>query len=562
MSVFARFAALSVLAAVLVPVGSAAGSPRAEVTCFGRTPTLIGTNGADTLTGTADSDVIVGLDGDDTIDGGGGDDLICAGAGNDTVSGAAGADRIAGQGGRDALTGDGGKDRLVGGGGKDSLVGGSQRDLTVGGGGIDRCDGEVARACEGAGSGRLTNPPLVTMYFDEGVGVDDREAITAGVGIAHNYLATILGGDEAATWTDSVGNPLTFSVFASSDDEGCCLARSIGPSGVYEMGPRFYVEHPLWTQGNDFFIWHRKHAAHEYAHVWQAAVGGWGRGQPNIGNPLGRWLSEGMAEYLAHNSLIEIGLLTEEQVIADTVRGASTAGFSPDLAAWENPDDQTFASVGYGFSLLAVIRLVNEYGGPMVLRLISEEAGRLAIATPGVRDYLHMGMAFENLGIDRGAFYADMAEYFDQLVALQFAATETVPDYFSKFLVNPSEPVNPPFETAGPMSTTTTTTFDSSVCRGDGPEVAGSRLECLGSVSGQVLTYAFRIVGFQVAGQAEGVMDMVDARSNCGRQAWGRFEQENGQIMWVRVQGGTSCTIELHLPSGTVTSQVDATASP
>ena len=446
MSVFTRFAALSVLAAVLVPVGSAAGSPRADVTCFGRTPTLIGTNGADTLTGTADSDVIVGLDGDDTIDGGGGDDFICAGAGNDTVSGGAGADRIAGQGGRDALTGDGGKDRLVGGGGTDSLVGGSQRDLTVGGGGIDRCDGEVARACEGAGSGRLTNPPLVTMYFDEGVGVDDREAITAGVGIAHDYLATILSGDEAATWTDWDGNPLTVTVHAS-EDMGCCTAGSFIPTRPFPddflLGPVFNVGSPIWNTGAaPLFVRHRRDSAHEYAHAWQGALGCGGGGH---GDPLGRWLSEGMAEYIGWNSLVAVGLVTEEEFLSYVVQSVSWDAnhdpATPDFAAWESDDGQTFGSQGYFYSLLATTRLVNEYGGPMVLRDLCEETARLSHAS-GFPYWPNMAVAFENLGIDRGAFYADMAEYFDRVATLdsgvQWAPSEPLPDYFLQFLLEPS----------------------------------------------------------------------------------------------------------------------------
>jgi hypothetical protein len=78
----------------------------AAASCQGRTPTLVGTAGADTLTGTAGVDVISGLGGDDTISGLGGGDVLCGGAGADTIKGGSG---------RDALDGGAGTDRCVGG---------------------------------------------------------------------------------------------------------------------------------------------------------------------------------------------------------------------------------------------------------------------------------------------------------------------------------------------------------------------------------------------------------------------------------------------------------------
>jgi hypothetical protein len=61
--------------------------------CFGKVPTLVGTEGADVLTGTRRRDVIVGLGGPDRLIGRGGNDLLCGNAGNDRLRSGPGLDR-------------------------------------------------------------------------------------------------------------------------------------------------------------------------------------------------------------------------------------------------------------------------------------------------------------------------------------------------------------------------------------------------------------------------------------------------------------------------------------
>lgn len=292
----------------------------------------------------------------------------------------------------------------------------------------------------------LAFPDGVVINFDEGVSDVDREAITDGVAIAHNYAETTLGGDEAATWTDGFeGNPLTATVHASGD-MGCCTAGSFIPGAPFPndflLGPVFNVGDPTWNTGAaPLFIRHRKDSAHEYAHAWQGALGCGGGGH---GDPLGRWLSEGMAEYIGWNSLVEAGRVTEEEFLSYVLKSvswdANNDPVTPDLAAWEG-DDQTFGSQGYFYSLLATTRLVNEYGGPMVLRDLCEETARLTQAS-GFPYWPNMAVAFDNLGIDRDRFYADMAEYFDQVpdrVSTGFPwATGPVGDYFLQFLLEPN----------------------------------------------------------------------------------------------------------------------------
>jgi hypothetical protein len=115
---------------------------RDRVDCRGRTPTIIGTAGADVLEGTEGADVILSFGGDDTINGNGGDDLICAGDGDDHISGGDGKDKIYGQKGADTISGNTKSDRLYGGGGADVIRGGrGTRDRLFGGDGVDDLDG-------------------------------------------------------------------------------------------------------------------------------------------------------------------------------------------------------------------------------------------------------------------------------------------------------------------------------------------------------------------------------------------------------------------------------------
>jgi Ca2+-binding RTX toxin-like protein len=101
----------------------------AKITCFGRRPTVLGTNRADLIKGTPKRDVIASLRGNDVIKGLGGNDFICGFGGNDKIIGGFGSDTLSGDAGNDSLSGGSGIDFLLGRGGDDTLNGGAGFDL-------------------------------------------------------------------------------------------------------------------------------------------------------------------------------------------------------------------------------------------------------------------------------------------------------------------------------------------------------------------------------------------------------------------------------------------------
>ncbi len=115
---------------------------RKPLSCDGKAPTIVGTNGDDRLLGTPGNDVIHAGAGNDIVDGGGGNDTICGGGGKDTLRGAGGDDKLFGGPGNDTLESGPGSDQLWGNGGADILRGGGGNDTLRGGAGNDTLYGE------------------------------------------------------------------------------------------------------------------------------------------------------------------------------------------------------------------------------------------------------------------------------------------------------------------------------------------------------------------------------------------------------------------------------------
>jgi Ca2+-binding RTX toxin-like protein len=84
--------------------GSATGAGRSR-TCFGKSPTIVGTQQRDSIRGTPGRDVIIALGGNDGIRSRQGKDFVCAGPGNDIIHAAEGVNYMNGGPGDDWLDG-------------------------------------------------------------------------------------------------------------------------------------------------------------------------------------------------------------------------------------------------------------------------------------------------------------------------------------------------------------------------------------------------------------------------------------------------------------------------
>lgn len=126
-----RLCSVAAVLALLVPVSPARAATEA---CFGKEPTIVGTDGNDELRGTYGPDVIQGLGGTDDITGLSGADLICGDEGNDFLQGGTGRDKVSGGKGEDVLSPGDGADLLRGGEGGDRLMPSWGSDQTIDGG--------------------------------------------------------------------------------------------------------------------------------------------------------------------------------------------------------------------------------------------------------------------------------------------------------------------------------------------------------------------------------------------------------------------------------------------
>jgi Ca2+-binding RTX toxin-like protein len=210
----ARVCRLALLGALIA--GSLVGTTRAlaiEMFCFGKTATMVGTEGGDTLTGTSGVDVIVGRGGKDLIDGRGSGDFICGGDEpsneintGDAIFGGAGADSIGAGGGGDEVRGGLGSDKIYAGTGDDSVRGEGGNDLIRAGRGDDFAigdDGADTVYGEAGADSVLDNNTFGDNYTDHlfgGYGDDFVYATSESSGpLPPDYLN---GGSETANGQD------------------------------------------------------------------------------------------------------------------------------------------------------------------------------------------------------------------------------------------------------------------------------------------------------------------------------------------------------------------------
>lgn len=208
----------------------------------------------------------------------------------------------------------------------------------------------------------------------EGVSVTDIDLIRRGLTAAGDYINARLGGDIPVDFRANVTVKIVATGRGNEEPGGggsCCTGLSESAAG--NMRPFFDVAHSDWlNQGSD--VEREKIVIHEYTHGWQNFIG--------CGNqysqPLGNWMSEGMAEQVAYAVLIERGLFSKEDVL-DFI---TTRAKSGDGTQWNTPLSQQVepgqsgiwsGNIGYVALELALDGTSN---GLMQLRSVCTEVAR------------------------------------------------------------------------------------------------------------------------------------------------------------------------------------------
>lgn len=214
--------------------------------------------------------------------------------------------------------------------------------------------------------------PNATFYVNAEVADEDVSYIASGTQLARNYLTQEF---------DTPDFPVSLSVYHSTSSN---LAQDQGSGAVTftngQAAPRLYVLNPNWL--NTTALGRMGTASHENVHTWQYAQGC--LTQNSL--PMGNWLTEGMAEYLSQQSLVNAGLLTDEQALMqETIMFGAPVINAPTLALWESPSRMSDfqANNGYTWASLAVRHLVSEYGVDVITDLCSTAAGRINIGWTG-----------------------------------------------------------------------------------------------------------------------------------------------------------------------------------
>lgn len=211
--------------------------------------------------------------------------------------------------------------------------------------------GDPAAASGASATPPLTPPANLRYSIGPGVSEPDAAALREGVAIVSRYFATRLGGDRSG--------PAVARVYVGTGrEEHCCFA---GP-GAFDIitSNHFWTtpgapSHETWPAETE----RRELAAHEYVHVWQHEVGG-----GSCMRGPARWLSEGMAEWVAYESLIDAGLITKAQHEIFIERQLRSGRYAP---LWDLVRAFPFDVKPYAMGYLAVDRLVQARG-PLALR--------------------------------------------------------------------------------------------------------------------------------------------------------------------------------------------------
>ena len=193
---------------------------------------------------------------------------------------------------------------------------------------------------------------------------------------------------------------------------GACCTSLSETGGVSTMRPFFDVAHPHWGfPASARRYWtlkadHRKTGVHEYTHVWHHHLGC----ITKFWQPLGNWIQEGTAEFVAFEPMIESDKMDRSEVMEVMVSRARGSGeLSRPLRDFGEGAIRDIGIWPGHVGFLALHRIVpSAPGGILSLRTLCEE----------VWDGASVPDAFETaFGVSLDGFYADFEKYREELNA-------------------------------------------------------------------------------------------------------------------------------------------------
>ena len=254
-----------------------------------------------------------------------------------------------------------------------------------------------------------TGPTNINYDIASDVPAEQVEIIRTGLQMAQDYLDLELGGGIP----EDARNQVTVKIVATGrgdpDGDGACCTAFGETGGVSTMRPFFDVAHPHWdfpaSDRRYRTVVHWKIVVHEYTHVWHHHLGCSSR----FSQPLGNWIQEGTAEFVAYEAMIESGEMDRSEVMEIMLSIAQGSGELSrplrDFAEGAIRDTGIWpGQVGF----LALHRLVpSASDGILSLRKLCEEVA--AGST--------LPEAFETaFGVSLDDFYAAFEEYRQKLL--------------------------------------------------------------------------------------------------------------------------------------------------
>ena len=252
------------------------------------------------------------------------------------------------------------------------------------------------------------------IYYDIAANVpaEQVEIITTGLKMAQDFLDSGLGGGISTEARKNITVKIVATGRGNEEPWGggaCCTALS-WTSGSLTMRPFFDVAHPHWDfSPTSRRYWtldadHWKTAIHEYTHIWQFHLG------CLSSRRLGNWLSEGMAEFIAYEAMIESGEMDRSEVMEVMLSRARGSGeLSRPLRDFAEGAIRDIGVWPGHIGFLALHRILpSAPGGILSLRTLCEEVG----------DGASVPDAFETaFGVSLDDFYADFEKYREELNA-------------------------------------------------------------------------------------------------------------------------------------------------